>query len=581
MRLRSIPLFCSEVYMLVDQLILSETAEIVGVSGSTSLGIQGQVDVNKDSLRWVCQDNSVITNIRAFMAIAATGQDLKFLLKKNGVKLTENPLVIPDGSDLISVAASTLIDDNLSVGDVLEAEIVQTGSTIQGYNFCVQVDYLTLAKNESTFVTELNSAFLSAMNISKSVVPFVDGSGISFDIIGFAEDVSDWASVESNVTPTQENFGSLTNVSAPFNSIKFKRITIVHNKSTDKQYLYITVAGAYLPQDLFESIYIKSLGKFNFADATYVAALTNNNMTGWQWEITDDQRKTFVAEANEEIRVAKNSLLEVTEENYLVPVNYTTSGGTYQHRGFRDWQDFSLDSNISGLMLNKTEQLRTVDVYHQTDINHADATVQVWYTGAIQANEEFGAITIPGIGRFAASAATNRRVNYLGNTYWRWNLRREQAWNNYKTGSDLTEGPVTIDAESPVHDRVFNVSGFTDGAGNIWRGTWLKATSYQSARGSNAYRTIQYGTELVAISSIYQPQNGQYGFLIRVNTKTPASDLFEYVDVDGFGRFYKSKAGPWSTEYNGEGMTQYFWTISIEKFNDFPTSGSINFQLKL
>lgn len=568
--------------MYVDGLNLTESVTIYGVNDSVCLEVRGDLADNQDSASWSAPDNIQITGVHCSLSEAATGSDVILVLKKNGTSICEQNIVIGAGTDYVFIDNTELLEDNGVEDDLFQVELLDVGSTTPGKNLCVQLNYFTVGRDESTLATDLNAEFFPAIAFTKAYSgnDLVNSNGHTIENYGYSEDRKD---LEAQPTPTSGTYGSASG--QVIDGFKLKILSAYHNKTTGERFLQTMYAGGDIPQKFVDKIYIDSLGEFTFEDSTGIGNKQAQNMTSIAWQLTDDQYEKFKENNSDSFRIKYNAELETTD-TLLIPAAYVKSSNGKAFNGFIGFDDYSVTDNIKGLLLNPGNII-ALNVYEYSTsngtINQNTDVLQLWLSGNVSEAEEFGAIRVGDFGVFASSSASVIRRQYhsnSGNTYWRWNIEREQPFKDGKVGNDLGQSVITIDSEKAAYNRSVTMAQFTDGAGDVWK-TYQNNNAYQASRGSISSRNWQGQNIIEAWGVIDQRGSGnqQIGFLMRFDGQYDTT-LFSWIDVEGFGRFYIEDADIWNNTTHD--YTQYFWHISEQKFNEWPNSSPhIMFQIKL
>jgi hypothetical protein len=570
--------------MYVDSLTLSEYAQIVGVSGSVDLGIQGTLNANEDSLLWISFEDCIIAGIHISLSVPPSGSDIILVLKKNGVSILQNTIVIPQGSSYVFVNTSQLLTKDVIAGDKLQVEVKQVGSTVPGSNINVQINYQTIHDPSTTLTQILNNTFFDSIAFTKALNINAADAVNTYEFNGYAEDRLSYTLMQ---VPAAASFGT---ISGDFVSgLRIKEILAYHNKTANTYHLNICIQGAYIPEQYFDDIYIESLGRLSSPDMAFYGQTQNTNMTTWCWNLTDDQFKSFKASPTDNIRIKKNPDLETTE-SMLIPCTPILDGA-YRLTGFKGLVGTSNINYLSargqiGMLLNNDfngSVCRYLAIYKTSvptngAFNGTGEVLSVFLSGN-RAKTFLGAVRIEGFGVFAGSASIPGDFQYLSDfasTAWYWTLSREQPYVMPKTAVDLTKAVVTIDTEFYTYNRSVTMGTLTSNSNNYK--FYQAATGYQTGVGSISSRNWQ-GSEIINRLGVVDARANDAGILFQIAFDGQHNNtLFSWIDIDGFGRFYVQDAE--ITNFVANNNTRFIWHISLQKFTEWPsTSPAIMFYI--
>jgi hypothetical protein len=128
--------------MLVDGLnALPNTNITTGLIGSKSIVFSGNLSVSNNFSRWYPNAHIAITDIVVSVGAAAIGNDIQISIKKNGIALIDSPIVLPAGDVEITVPVGSLTSSSLTNTDNISVDVLQVGTTFQGRDLVVQINY--------------------------------------------------------------------------------------------------------------------------------------------------------------------------------------------------------------------------------------------------------------------------------------------------------------------------------------------------------------------------------------------------------------------------------------------------------
>ena len=115
-----------------------EQALMFAASNETS-----DLAVDTDLLTFPMPFDITLTDVRAFVVTAPTGDDLEVDILKNGVSILSTNITIDAGENNSENAATppVISDTSLSKGDVISVDIIQVGSTVAGAGLKITLAY--------------------------------------------------------------------------------------------------------------------------------------------------------------------------------------------------------------------------------------------------------------------------------------------------------------------------------------------------------------------------------------------------------------------------------------------------------
>lgn len=244
---------------------------------------------------------------------------------------------------------------------------------------------------------------------------------------------------------------------------------------------------------------------------------------------------------------------------------------------------FPSDYTVFGALVNKTPfEITNLDVRTTVVTNSLGQSTDLLnfhLLGEDKPDSTFGCLRVEGLGNFTPSTVKTKANTSSGATYWSWTISKECAG---KTGVNFAQ-QVDVKVDTRLYSTVKTMSSAfnnNQAYSRIRKGYSIALTGsgVHPALGSLVNKTFN-GKNIYSVVAFHETLNNTYKLDLYISGET-ASDFFDYIEIEGKGRFYASEATRLYDPSVTPTATRFHWPLSQEKWESFPSvTTNINFQI--
>jgi hypothetical protein len=408
-----------------------------------------------------------------------------------------------------------------------------------------------------------------------------DTNGVSrHDVYGFWRNWYETFNSQNFTIPAPDQGGT---IDSPIH-IGLDTIEVIIYRNYSNTYtIRIVFEGERLSFDLFDSIYVHRIGTLLYSSSAKEYSVQGETI--YSWTITADQYDLISNDGF--ISVEMNNQAWYSDTDLVIlPASAPVNLGTSEANGFVNYPTIRRIGAAINTGTQGVPEITAIGCYSSGSPTLGATGDKFWLQLHQQGltNSDIGAIRIPGWGTYSSQTASIGNAGSGQHTDFTWDVSK------YKNGGDSTSKHAagnnitglafpTNTVQASISTEIFSANTSittalnTSGATVDRKGYSALISGIHPAMGAMLNGASVNGRLIKAILVKRDRNTLDTNIEIILSGNVPLQS-FNYMEISNIGRYYAEDAV--LNYYSSQNVTRFFWRISSELYDIWPSSGTVS-----